>query len=51
MEYDAQRNMATYYINGKYINRVYLDNYNGGYVGLCTGYGAFAFNNVKLMVG
>ena len=45
---DGSENMASYYINGEFINKVYLEEFSGGYMGLLSYNGGIVFNNVTL---
>ena len=45
---DAHENMASYYINGEFVNKVYLEEFSGGYFGLLSYNGGIVFNNVTL---
>lgn len=48
MDMDGKTNMATYYINGNFVNKVYLEEFSGGYFGLLSYNGGIVFNNVML---
>lgn len=48
LEMDGKTNMVSYYLNGEFVNKVYLEEFSGGYFGLYSYNTGLVFNNVKL---
>ena len=49
LEMDGKTNMVSYYLNGEFVNKVYLEEFTGGYFGLYSYNTGLVFNNVKLI--